>query len=1178
MEPPIAAKHGGEEEQPLLTDIKRSRTWRLAPVLALAVAAVLWLGWQFWVLHGETERIRSQDHRLVELAGRIVHLDEVLTMSARMAAATGDPAWEGRYRGFEPQLDEAIKASSRLDPEILGEFIAQTDAANRRLAAMENRAFELVRRKDQLAASTVLSSPDYERQKQLYADGIRKLTAALNVRTRERVVAQQQRIIVVSATLLCVLTVLSVFWLALLRSGKRQVEAERRARQAMAQAMDQLEGRVAEATADLTVANHRLKEEMAVRRRSEEDLSITLHSIGDAVVATDTDGRVVRMNPVAEQLTGWPLVEAAGRPLAEIFRIVDARTRESVADPLAKALVTGEIVTLANDTVLIARDGAERQIADSAAPIRDVEGGIRGAVLVFHDVTGQYETRKALRERVKELTCLQQVRDSMQAGPSVEQLCRNTVEHLARGMQHPDIAVSVITLDGRRFTSGRSTEGLTHGLHADVEVAGEVVGRLSVFYTEDKPFLLPDEQNLGDVVAAAVSHYLDRKQAEEEKARLFGIIEESPDFIGIADLQGNLLYHNRAARTMVGLPEDAALSHMKIRDMHPGWAGKLVEEEGIPTSLRQGSWRSENALLHRNGSEIPVSQVLVVHRDSSGEPKLISTIMRDITDLKRAETELRLAKTQAEASNVAKGAFLANMSHEIRTPMTAILGFAEMVDSTIECCTECPKHKSCDIRVANKEHIRIIRRNGERLLGLINDILDLSKIEAGRMELARVPCSPVQIVHEAVSLMRVKAIEKGLSLDTRYEFPLPEMILSDPARLREVLVNLAGNAVKFTDTGHVEIVVRCMADVQAGRAVMAFDVKDTGIGMTSEQIGRLFQPFAQVGPSTTRQHGGTGLGLAISKRLAEALGGGIAVESRPGEGSTFTFTVKTELPEPVCMLNDLSEAARPSHKPHSSPPAARLRGRVLLAEDGLDNQKLLSAILRKAGAQVDLASNGRVAVEKALSARSAGEPYDAILMDMRMPEMDGYQATRQLRQSGYEGVIIALTAHAMLGDREECLAAGCDDYATKPVDRMDLLNMLGRVMGCSTRGPGDDPAAGAPAQAHPDEAIRSEFADDPDLADILDEFVARLPGALETMSESLANNDHEELRRLAHQVKGAGGGYGYPLLTEQARKLENAAKAGDVEAARLVLNELQTLSRAVIAGHRENTVSEGKER
>jgi CheY-like chemotaxis protein len=511
------------------------------------------------------------------------------------------------------------------------------------------------------------------------------------------------------------------------------------------------------------------------------------------------------------------------------------------------------------------------------------------------------------------------------------------------------------------------------------------------------------------------------------------------------------------------------------------------------------------------------------------------------------------------------------MSHEIRTPMTAILGFAEIIGNSIECCDTCPQHEACPTRTQNKEGIQVIRRNGEHLLGLINDILDLSKVEAGKMEVERVACSPVHVVEEAVSLMRVKAIEKGLTLDARYEFPLPEAILSDPARVRQILINLVGNALKFTSQGRVEIVVRCMADVQAGRAVLAFDVKDSGIGITPEQIDRLFQPFVQVDSSTTRQFGGTGLGLAISKKLANALGGDIQVASRPGEGSTFTFTMETQLPAPVRLLNDLSEVAeRAPHQPQSASPAsAKLLGRVLLAEDGPDNQLLISTILRKAGAEVDIAENGRVAVEKAMSALSAGTPYDAVLMDMQMPEMDGYQATGKLRQSGYKGPIVALTAHAMSGDRQKCLAAGCDDYATKPVDRGALLCTLARLMGCPQPEAQETlcEAALAPTKVDSDEAIASTFRDDTDMAGIIAEFVGQLPRRLVEMRQAAANNQWDVLLRAAHQLKGAGGSYGYACLSEAAGELESHAKRRDAEAAMLALNNLMKLSERIQAGH-----------
>jgi len=437
----------------------------------------------------------------------------------------------------------------------------------------------------------------------------------------------------------------------------------------------------------------------------------------------------------------------------------------------------------------------------------------------------------------------------------------------------------------------------------------------------------------------------------------------------------------------------------------------------------------------------------------------------------------------------------------------------------------------------------------------------------------------VQAVEETVSLMRVRAIEKGLSLDARYEFPLSEGILSDPARLRQILINLTGNALKFTAQGRVEIVVRCATDIQAGRAMLAFDVKDSGVGMTDEQIGRLFQPFVQANSSTTREFGGTGLGLAISKKLAEALGGDIQVTSRPGEGSTFTFTMEAELTTPARIVNDLSDMT--PHVPHESrstcQTVAKLRGRILLAEDGPDNQRLISTILRKAGAEVDLADNGRIAVDMVLAAMSGDsgkKPYDVILMDMQMPEMDGYQATAKLRQSGCKGPIIALTAHAMAGDRAKCIAAGCDDYTTKPIDRTALLSVLARLMGSRELGPPEEESPAAAPQADSVGAVYSDYRDDADMAGIIAEFVAHLPQRVKEMRQAAANNQWDALQRAAHQLKGSGGGYGYACLTEVARGLESQAKRQDAEAAMLTLNDLAVLVERILAGREGQPASQ----
>ncbi len=387
----------------------------------------------------------------------------------------------------------------------------------------------------------------------------------------------------------------------------------------------------------------------------------------------------------------------------------------------------------------------------------------------------------------------------------------------------------------------------------------------------------------------------------------------------------------------------------------------------------------------------------------------------------------------AEVATRAKSEFLANMSHEIRTPMTSILGFTEALLAEEDAEDEAPERTAA---------LQTIHRNGQYLLDLINDILDISKIEAGRMEVEKVSCSPLEIAKDVIALMRLRAESKGLPLNLECPHPLPEAVLTDPLRLRQILINLLGNAIKFTETGsvclHVQLIT--LAD---GKPALQFDVTDTGIGIREEHLATLFDPFTQGDGSTSRRFGGTGLGLAISKRLAHMLGGDIAVTSTPGAGSQFAVTIDPGPLEGTTLVDMPAEAAHPAKSvlPPVVPPD--LHGvRLLLAEDGLDTQRLISLLLRKAGADVVVVENGRDAVEEALKAEYLGPPFQVILMDMQMPEMDGYQATRALRTGGYRGPIVALTAHAMASDRETCLAAGCDDFATKPIDRARLFAVV----------------------------------------------------------------------------------------------------------------------------------------
>jgi len=401
--------------------------------------------------------------------------------------------------------------------------------------------------------------------------------------------------------------------------------------------------------------------------------------------------------------------------------------------------------------------------------------------------------------------------------------------------------------------------------------------------------------------------------------------------------------------------------------------------------------------------------------------------MRDITEHKRAMSELSRAKQAAESASRAKSEFLANMSHEIRTPMTAILGFADILADEIE-------------KPELAKAVQTIKRNAEYLLRLLDDILDLSKIEAGRLYLEQVSCSPRALVEDVISLMKARADSKKVPLEIKYVGAIPATIATDPIRLRQILINLVSNAIKFTEAGGVKVVTWLVEN--AGHTPeLRFDVIDTGIGMTEEEVDKLFQPFTQADSSMTRRFAGSGLGLAISKRLAGMLGGDITVTSTPQKGSTFSVTVGTGPLAGVPMLEGPTDAAaaRVQSAQPMAKPQPKLDCRVLLAEDGFDNRRLISLLLEKAGADVVVAENGQIAVEKTLAAAS---PFDVILMDMQMPIMNGYTATRELRSKGYTGPIIALTAQAMSGDRQKCLDAGCDDYLSKPIDRHKLSGMV----------------------------------------------------------------------------------------------------------------------------------------
>ncbi len=564
---------------------------------------------------------------------------------------------------------------------------------------------------------------------------------------------------------------------------------------------------------------------------------------------------------------------------------------------------------------------------------------------------------------------------------------------------------------------------------------------------------------------------------------------------------------------------------------------------------------------------------LVVGACVVGQRELAAIAKRHARLEQKAGLEQGMAEAQ-EASR-AKSEFLANMSHEIRTPMTAIIGYADLLLDPETTPTE------------RLTHIQTIRRNGEHLLGILNDILDLSKIEAGKMTIEQVRCSPSMIIVDVASLMRVRAKEKGLFFEVHYQTPIPETIQSDPTRIRQVLMNLVGNAIKFTASGGIRILARC-ENADSASPTLTLEVVDTGIGLSEPQVAQLFQPFVQADTSTTRKFGGTGLGLAICRRLAHILGGDISIDSSPGRGSSFRLTIAAGSLDGVKMFEELHEAGIPETGVALTTDQAieALSCNVLLAEDGLDNQLLISTHLTRAGARVTIAENGRIAMEMAMAALLAKEPFDVILMDMQMPEMDGYAATSELRRKGYTGPIVALTAHAMAGDRERCLAAGCSDYLTKPIGRSKLVSAVAEhakksaprgVPLLSSAGmavasvPAPQPVAAPVTPAAPvavesgSRIIVSDLADDEEMTALVERFTNNLPQQAQRLEDAAHANERETIRRLAHQLKGAAGGYGYPSITTAASRLEQQAREGETFAQALA--EVCDLCRRARAHH-----------
>ena len=653
-----------------------------------------------------------------------------------------------------------------------------------------------------------------------------------------------------------------------------------------------------------------------------------------------------------------------------------------------------------------------------------------------------------------------------------------------------------------------------------------------------------------DVTAAQEAHAKIRK--------LSLVASKTRHSVIIADANGHSEWANEAFTELTGYTQAEVLGK-KPGELLQGPRTDPQTIALIGNRLRERQTVSVELLNYsKSGREYWISLEIDPVFDDDGRLVNFIATQSDITLAKQREADLRLAIDEAQRANHTKSKFLANISHEIRTPLNGILGFADLLVRG-------------GARISPEEHdeyLQTIHSSGRHLLALINDVLDLSKIEAGQLQVESIPCAPQEIIAETVSSFRAAAAGKSISLDFRCDAPFAASIRTDPHRLKQLLLNLIGNAVKFTDQGCVLVVAHI--NHHAPRPELVVEVRDTGVGIPQDKLEAVFQPFVQADDSVTRRFGGTGLGLSISRKIALALGGDLTVSSTVGRGSTFTARIVAE--DAIVEVKP-AIAAAPA-PPAAAPPARKtfpqtqeLAGlNVLVVDDGDTNRKLIRLLLERSGARVQQAENGQIAID--LAERT---PFDLIFMDMQMPVMDGYTATRVLRERGFTAPIIALTAHAMKGSREQCELAGCSGYLSKPINPDQLFQALAE-QAVGKKNPVATPDAGCTLTAARASAavidaapIRSQLpTSDADFREIVVEFLDTLEGKLSQMAAAWDQGDCGELAQLAHWLKGAGGTVGFTCFTAPAADLEQVAKSGNLKAAESHLDSLRALQTRIV--------------
>ena len=906
--------------------------------------------------------------------------------------------------------------------------------------------------------------------------------------------------------------------------------------------------------------NYLLKKELKERKQAEEELlqsksqfRSVFNGVNDAILVETIDGKVLDVNTRACEMFGWTYEEFLTKSLIDMVPPENRAVSTEAQDE--------DDLTVEHFETINMRANGERFPVSVTGRIEKI-GGKKRLLIVVRDITERMlvdqelqEQTHALNERVKELDCLYGISTLVdKKNITLNEIFKGVVNLIPPGWQYPEITCARITLNGKEFQTNNFRETIWKQ-SAEIVVHSKKVGKIEVFSLEEKTELdeelfLKEEEHLLNLISIRLANIITRVRAEEELLKLSRAITQSPAAIVITDLKGTIEFVNPAFTRITGYTTEEALGQ-NPSILQSGEHGSEFYKVLWETISAGKTWSGEFRNKSKTGEFFWESASISPVANAEGDIKNYVAVKEDITLRKQAMADLEKAKEAAEAAAQAKTDFLANMSHEIRTPLNAIYGMTSLMQDT-------------PLNDEQQDFIKTIRDGRDTLLSVINDILDFSKIEAGKMELEEHPFRVRGCIEDTLDLLAEKSAKKMLELAYIIEDGVPPMVIGDVTRIRQILVNLLNNALKFTDKGEVVVLLKSML-LEKNQYELQFSIRDTGIGIPKDKTGRLFQSFSQVDTSTTRKYGGTGLGLAISKELAEKMGGRMWVESEEGKGSTFHFTViakaeetaplisidqysdfsgkrilivddnatnrlilikQTEswgmkptavesgkealalfdketfdiaildmqMPEmdeftlserisemntknnlPMIILTSIkrdktratdSKIAAFLNKPiktsnlfnvlnsiissasavktkktkkenaMDSTVAVRHPLRVLLVEDNMINQKVAAKILSRLGYQSDIASNGFEAIESL-----ERQPYDVVFMDIQMPEMDGNEATKRIRDrwpKDHQPYIIAMTAHALEGDREKYIARGMDDYVSKPI-KVDAL-------------------------------------------------------------------------------------------------------------------------------------------